>query len=416
MQPLLYNSKIGIIFFSRKNKVRKLLIFIFASILMISCSTCITKIESTFSQRPPGSLKVYEVPQFITFGFDDNGFSGLENSGGTGGVKFIIDLFASRYNPSGTGNERTYDGAQTHFSMYCVTGYIDNIGIENPVFVKRAWREALLNGNEIGVHTHQHKHGIPLSVEEWESEIQTCIDWLTKPFDSQESIEEPDNTKGIGMNPSEIYGFRAPYLEYSDNAFQAVFSKGFLYDSSIEEGFQDDQDGTNFFWPYKLDMGSPGDKISAQEQQRKPISAYPGLWEIPGHAVIVPPDSLCAKYGVKPGLRRKMKQAQDYFDEENGKITGFDWNLWILFGMTKAEFLATLKYSLDLRLKGNRCPMAFGTHSDIYSSKFQDVPNATVEERQEALIEFIDYALSKPWVRIVSAKELLDWRRDPSPL
>jgi peptidoglycan/xylan/chitin deacetylase (PgdA/CDA1 family) len=403
-------------FLSGKNKVRKLLIFIFISILMIFSSTCLTKIDITFSQRPPGSLKVSEVPQFITFGFDDNGFSGLENSGGTGGVKFIIDLFASRYNPSGTGNERTYDGAQTHFSMYCVTGYIGNNKIESPVFVKRAWTEAFLNGNEIGVHTHQHKHGIPLSVQEWESEIQTCIDWLTKPFDSQESIEEPDNTKGIGMNPSEIYGFRAPYLEYNDNAFQAVFSKDFLYDSSIEEGFQDDQDGTNFFWPYKLDTGSPGDKISAEEQQRKPVSAYPGLWEIPGYAVIVPPDSLCVKYGVNPGLRRKMKQVQDYFDEESGKITGFDWNLWIIFRMTKAEFLATLKYTLDLRLKGNRCPMVFGTHSDIYSSKFQDVPKATVEERQEALIEFIDYALSKPWVRIVSAKELLDWLRDPSPL
>ena len=396
--------------------MRKVLIFIFTFILMIFCSTCVIKIYRTFSQRPPGFLKVSEVPQFISFGFDDNGFSGLENSGGTGGVKFIIDLFASRYNPSGLGNEKTYDGAQTHFSMYCVTGYIDNNGNENPVFVKRAWRKALLNGNEIGVHTHQHKHGIQSSVQEWESEIQTCIDWLTKPFDSQESTDEPDNTKGIGMNPSEIYGFRTPYLEYNDNAFQAIFSKGFLYDSSIEEGFQDDQDGTNFLWPYTLDMGSSGDKISAEENQRKPVSAYPGLWEIPGYAVIVPPDNLCVKYGAKPGLRSKMKKAQDYFDEESGKITGFDWNLWIMFGMTKAEFLATLKYTLDLRLKGNRCPLVFGTHSDIYSSKFQSVPNAAVEERQEALIEFIDYALSKPEVRIVSAKELLDWLRNPSPL
>lgn len=396
--------------------MRKLQAFIFTFILMIFCSTCLTKIDITFSQRPPGSLEVIEVPQFITFGFDDNGFSGLENSGGTGGVNFVIDLFTSRYNPPGTGNERTYDGAQTHFSMYCVTGYIDNSGIENPVFIKRAWREALRKGNEIGVHTHQHKHGILFSVQEWESEIQTCIDWLTKPFDAQESIEDPDNTKGIGMNPSEIYGFRTPYLEYNDNAIQAVFNKGFLYDCSIEEGFEDEQDGTNFFWPYTLDIGSPGDKISADEQQRTPVSAYPGLWEIPGYAVIVPPDSLCVKYGVKPGLRRKMKQAQDYFDEESGKITGFDWNLWILFGMTKAEFLATLKYTLDLRLEGNRCPLFFGTHSDIYSSKFQGVPNTTVKERQEALVELMDYALSKPWVRIVSAKELLDWLRNPSPL
>jgi hypothetical protein len=111
-----------------------------------------------------------------------------------------------------------------------------------------------------------------------------------------------------------------------------------------------------------------------------------------------------------------MKKAQEYFDEKDGKITGFDWNLWIEFGMTGTEFLATLKYTLDLRMKGNRCPMTFGTHSDIYSSKFRDLPNSNVEERQQALKEFIDYALTIPEVRIVSTKELLDWIMNPSSL
>jgi peptidoglycan/xylan/chitin deacetylase (PgdA/CDA1 family) len=395
---------------------RIIFIIVCASMLLTTCSVKTKEIKSSFSKNPPGSLEVVQVPQFIVFGFDDNGFSGLDNSGGTGGVKFIIDLFSSRSNPSGTGNRYTYDGAQIHFSMYCTTSYIDRVERESPVFIKRVWKEALLKGNEIGVHTHLHKHGVQLSLQEWESEIQKCIDWLTKPFDPDELLSAPDPAKGIGMLPSEIYGFRTPYLEYNDNAFKAVFQKGLLYDCSIEEGLQDDQDGTNFLWPYTLDKGSPGDKVSSLRHQRKPISEYPGLWEIPGYMVIVPPDSQCNEYGVEPGLRSKMKKAQEYFDEESGKITGFDWNLWIEFGMTGDEFLATLKYTLDLRLQGNRCPMTFGTHSDIYSSKFQHLPNSRVEERQRALKDFIDYALTIPEVRIVNTKELLDWMMDPSSL
>jgi peptidoglycan/xylan/chitin deacetylase (PgdA/CDA1 family) len=384
--------------------------------LLTTCSVTTEPQSEPFSQSPPGSLKMEQVPQFIIIGSDDNGFSGLESSGGTGGVKFLIDLFDSRHNPPGNGNRKTYDGARIHFSMYCATSYLDGSQAENPVLIKRAWREALLRGNEIGVHTHQHKHGILLSVKEWASEIQACIDWLTKPFDPQESLSQPDTTKGIGVAAADIFGFRTPYLEYNDNVFQAVFHQGFLYDCSIEEGFQDDQDGRDFLWPYTLDEGSPGDKVSSLEHQRKPVSKYPGLWEIPAYAVIVPPDSQCALYGIKPGLRKKMKTVQEYFDEEKGKITGFDWNLWIEFDMTGVEFLATLKYTLDLRLKGNRCPMPFGIHSDIYSSKFQNLPNTSVEERQWALREFIDYALSKPEVRIVNAKELLDWMINPFPL
>jgi hypothetical protein len=107
---------------------------------------------------------------------------------------------------------------------------------------------------------------------------------------------------------------------------------------------------------------------------------------------------------------------QSWFDVGSGKITGFDFNLWVSFKMTKAEFLATMKYSLDQRLKGNRAPFLFGAHTDYYSSKYTAPPNATVAERQAAIEEFIDYAISKPEVRVTSAKQVLDWIRNPEPL
>jgi hypothetical protein len=52
----------------------------------------------------------------------------------------------------------------------------------------------------------------------------------------------------------------------------------------------------------------------------------------------------------------------------------------------------------------------------MYSPKYNRVPNVTVEERQQALIEFINYILTLPDVRIISAKELIDWMKAPTPL
>jgi hypothetical protein len=94
-----------------------------------------------------------------------------------------------------------------------------------------------------------------------------------------------------------------------------------------------------------------------------------------------------------------------------------DWNLWVEFAMTPAEFLATLKYTLDLRLIGNRCPLTVGLHSELYSDR-QDTKglNATVDERRAALREFFDSILQVPQVRVVDHIELLHWLQNPEPL
>jgi hypothetical protein len=131
--------------------------------------------------------------------------------------------------------------------------------------------------------------------------------------------------------------------------------------------------------------------------------------------VIVPPDDKCAMYGVPTGLRAKMKTVDPGFDVASGKITGLDYNLWILYQMNKAEFVATLKYTLDQHLAGNRTPFMLGAHPDLYSVTPPDdpAPNATYQERRAALEEFLDYALSKPDVRVVPNKVILDWLRKP---
>jgi peptidoglycan/xylan/chitin deacetylase (PgdA/CDA1 family) len=365
--------------------------------------------------QPPAGLLPEQVPQFIVFGSDDNGFSGLEGSGASGGLHFLTGLFSSRRNPAGSGNPRTFDAAAPHYSFYVNTYYIapaaaeknayGNSEQEDPLYVRRAWKEAADNGHEIGDHTHSHPHGREFSRRQWRKEIQLCIDILGLPY----AADHVPGKSGLGIRRGQLAGFRTPYLEYSDKTLTAVQQMGFLYDCSLEEGTQPEQDGGNFLWPYRLDHGSPGNTPL--------IGSHRSLWEIPVYVFIVPPDGECERYGVPPGLRSALQQRQNYFDPATGKITGMDWNLWCEFAMTPAEFLATLKCTLDLRLNGNRCPLTVGLHSELYSDK-QDTKglNATAAERRAALDEFFDYILAIPDIRVVSHRELLDWLLRPEPL
>jgi Polysaccharide deacetylase len=356
------------------------------------------------SPLPPGGLSPRQVPQFVSFGSDDNPYSGLPASGGGGGLHYLTELFASRRNPAGDGDTRTFDGRPPHYSFYVNTKYITAEGEEDPALVKESWREAIEHGHEIGVHTHSHPHGQAFGVDEWGHEIRLCIDHLT-------------DASGLAVPRAQLIGFRTPFLEYGDATFTAARRAGFSYDTSIEEGFQEDQDGRDFLWPYTLDHGSPGNSATYERLSLPLVREHPGLWELPVYAFVVPPDELCERYGVAPGFRARMKQKNDYFEVDQGKVTGMDWNLWFEYGMSKAEALATLEYTLDLHLQGNRCPLTVGLHSGIYADRSpEQPPGASVRERRDALAAFLDYALSKPEVRVASARELLDWIRSPVPL
>jgi peptidoglycan/xylan/chitin deacetylase (PgdA/CDA1 family) len=361
------------------------------------------------SAAPPCGLAPAQVPQLVSLGWDDNGYSGLAGSGGTGGMHWAVEMLGARRNP---------DGTAVRNSFYMTSVYADTWGSESPTFVKRSWQAALAQGHEIGNHTRSHATNRSVSESGWRTELQACLDLLTRPFDPNEVNHTPDDSKGIGAARGDIVGFRTPFLEYNDSTLKVVKDLGFRYDCSIEEGYQYDQDGTNYFWPYTLDNGSPGHDLQRTwpGSTLPPLTSHPGLWELPVHPVIVPPDERAAEYGIPPGLRQKLHQLHSWFDPVSGKITGFDYNLWVSFRMTKAEFVATLKHTLDLRLEGNRAPFMFGTHTDYYSSKYTAVPNATLQERQEAIEEFLDYALAKPMVRVLPNAEILEWVRNPVPL
>ncbi|HYI10707.1 MAG TPA: hypothetical protein VEK57_16720 [Thermoanaerobaculia bacterium] len=91
-------------------------------------------------------------------------------------------------------------------------------------------------------------------------------------------------------------------------------------------------------------------------------------------------------------------------------------SVWVEFGMKPEEVVAVFRYTLDRRLSGNRAPLTFGAHSDLYSEQYPETLPTTAAQRREALTAILNDALSRPEVRVVSARQLLEWVRDPVAL
>ena len=333
------------------------------------------------SRDIPGGLKAESCPQFVVIGFDDNRIS--EN------LEWLLDVLKDKKNPRGKKNPKTFDATQIQLSFYMIGA--SGTGMYS-------WKKAYDLGHEIGVHTFSHPHGI----ERDGALVSTKLDYKAHQEEIQDCVQE---LEALGIERENIQGYRQPFLQYTMHSLAAVALEGLSYDCSIEEGVAFGEDGRNFYWPYTLDTGSPGNRYFFPKGHVQHILPIQGLWEIPVYQLMLPDMDAAIKHGLK-------NKAGAYYSlkEKIGtdRITGFDYNLWVLYKFTGKEFSTTLKYNLDLRLEGNRCPFTFGAHSDEYG--------AELAYRREALVDFIDYALTKPDVRIQSAANLLEWLRKPAKL
>ncbi|MEE9322782.1 MAG: hypothetical protein V3U76_20230 [Granulosicoccus sp.] len=357
---------------------------------------------------------------FVSIGFDDNGMSGLPDSGGTGGTSWFLEFIRDKVNHSGSGNPATFDGTPARVTFFNRSGYQESWHSDDPVFVKRAWHAAMIDGHETGNHTTDHEHGTDFSRAQWNNQMRDTQTALSKPFDAAEEPGNASSTTGMGASLAKLTGFRTPYLEYNDDMFKALIQNGFTYDTSVEEGWQSSVDGSNFPWPYTLDSGSPGNKamVALGFPDKKPMTQHRGLWELGVTPLIIPPDNKTAEYGIKYSIRDRVRANMPWFDLQSGKVTGLDYNIWTQAGLNKAESLATLKYTLDLRLKnGNRAPFLLGAHTDYFNSKSADLASQiSVAERQEVIEDFITYALLQPAVRVVPFKSVISWMRNPAEI
>lgn len=332
------------------------------------------------SQNPPGGLKADRVPQFVSLGFDDNEM--IDE------LKWISEFSKSIKNR---------DGSPVTFSFY------NNGKFKN---AHSTWKKLYNEGHEIGDHSYSHKHG---QETDWSQEPPVYKVLMDQKNWEDEIIKNQEVYKEAGIK--DVVGFRTPFLEFTDETFKAIKAKGFLYDCSIEEGYQKELTPRNFYWPYTLDNGSPGDnEFSKNVPGRKPVGSHPGLWEMPVYLLEVPDDNRSEEYNFKKGLRDKIVKKKEYVKVSGWKITGFDWNLWYTDDgkpfLEPDEVLAILKYNLDLHIEGNRTPFMFGTHIDLYNTR----------ERRETLESFINYALTKKEVKVTSIKNILEWIQNPKPL
>lgn len=388
-------------------------------------------------QVPPGGIPVEKAPMFITLGVDDIDHSGDYKDDvaiGKMGVRYLIDYFENKKNNGGLGNSATFDNDPARISFYVTSVYLSQSGADNPNLLKRILHEAWEKGFEIGNHSQTHGDGIKSGNFDYlvNSEINVCNEWLTKPVPPA-SIPDYELTPdhGAGIPLSDITGWRTPFLAYGNDLLPALKDVGITYDCSIEEGNDtENQDGTNFRWPYTLDNSSPGHYEGWSGNDENPdkidVPKVAGLWELPNHVAMLPPDDKCAEYGLSYSLRKKMydkitekSPTQKWFKENTDRFTNFDYNFWSQFGLNGADVTAILKYSLDLRMEGNRAPLMIGAH-DGWFHKTKDASPGVVakwEERQKAYADFFEYALYKyPEVRIVTARDIIKWCQNPVAL
>ena len=315
------------------------------------------------SYDPPGGLPADSVPLFIVLGFDDNRY--------VDGMEWTLDLLDGKYNPPGTGNPATYDGEPIKAVFYHTSGALEQGGEE----LLETWKRAYESGHGVGNHTVTHETTSSLTLEEWKEEISGCTDQLSDALD---------------IPPSEIAGFRTPYLDFNEATFMAVAELGLLYECTMThmQNFNKSQ----FTWPYTLDEGFADFVIEGWEG----TTPIPGLWIMPVYTVGEDPVTMWPP------------------------ITGFDSS--ILTQANGSQFEQMLKNAIDYRLSpdGNRAPLTVGLHSDTYAEANPSGVNydqaLNLEERRAALSNFIDYALTKPEVRIVTAVEVIEWMNNPVAL
>lgn len=359
-------------------------------ILLVALSLNTLAKEHARSDKPPAGLSVDTVPQFVSIGFDD--VNDLD------GIDWTLQMLAGLNNPKGQGKAATFDGKPVLASFFPNCGEAKS----NPGLVK-AWRKIYSAGHELGNHTLEHVWGQHLTVDQWQAQIQGCMNIL--------SLE-------VGVKAAEINGFRAPFLMYNDAMFKAVVQAGLKYDVSVTEGLDSAHHSGNQVWPFTMDKGL---KAAEFAYWLPKIKSHSGLWLLPLHVLAVVPDDKTLEYGLKYSLKAKLQKTLAGLNTNVEKLTPFDHNLFSsdkwMYGLTKDEALAVLKYNLDQRLKGNRAPMILGFHSvNLNGKPMAHIKNTSAEDRREVLKAFLIYALSKEAVRVVRHQDVIQWMGNPISL
>ncbi|MEV7022220.1 hypothetical protein [Kitasatospora sp. NPDC093558] len=242
-------------------------------------------------------------------------------------------------------------------------GYLSDQHIHDTLEnIHAAW----LEGHEIGTHFNGHFCGSTgvgkWSPEEWDSEIQQAMDFVTNWRTNTGFTDLPALPFDYGK---ELIGSRTPCLEGQRNLLPTAVKRGWRYDSS-GNGSQ--------VWPQKIQGGALWDL---------PLQSIP----FPGHTFQV----LSMDYNIM------FNQCGPNTKADPALYPGF-----------QAQARDAYLMGFDRTYNGNRAPYIIGNHFEewnggIYMNAVEDVFKTIA---------------GKPEVRLVSFRQLVDWldAQDPAVL
>lgn len=277
----------------------------------------------------PGNLPIHSTPQIITLNLDDS-FRVIDYE------QFFSPIFKGRKNPNGC------QIGVTFFNSHTYTDYS---------LVERAYRS---EGYEFASHSVTHRWP-----STWWATASEADLW-------SEIVGQKAILSAWGGIPAErVRGFRAPFLQTSENELKVLHENGFLYEASM---------GTYInYWPFTLDYKSPFCSALAT----CPVHSYPGLWVVPNVFYIQSNGHICSM-----------------LDGCTAPLTEDDWFNFLM------DNFNTHYYS-------NRSP--FGIH--LHAAWFFLRP-----DRVKAMNRFLDKVLAMGNVYVLTQSQVIAWVQSPTPL
>ena len=372
-----------------------------AAILLIMLGTVAFAQVKASKTAPNG---ITNPPQFIIVGSDDNTNAQA--------INWMADVLSNSSNAEG------YKG---YGSFYINTQGWNQARQDA---VKRAYGM----DHSIGNHTASHircvggtnwndpitgNHPDNLSIRKSEQEIYNEI------------LAAQNAMIGIGILKEHQYGFRTPFLTYSDSTYSAMYKIGFLYDCSINAALP----VANANFPYTLDImpGQPASTVrpvgnvppdnqsswwgtgyDGQYRPGNPIREHKGLWVIPASLIEIDPADRADVLA---------QGAASYIPGSGWTVAGLDYNLWNEAKANEQQSVRAYMNTVKKTLAGNRAPLHFGFHSQYYfvrgdpwDGAMYDLP---IDARQRIFEEFVRQASELPDVFFVTGDMVIAWMQNP---
>lgn len=289
------------------------------------------------SVSPPAGLAPSNTPQVVLLSFDDSITTGM--------FALVQRVLTNHVNPNGHPIKATF--------------FVSFDSKYDGVSIQRLYAD----GHEIAVHTLSHATSTNTSLTRWHQEIAGTRRVLSNLAQ---------------IPPEEIVGFRAPYLQVNDAAFDVLASRGFLYESSFPEDLSMlSTSPATMIWPYTLHDGLK----QTAHPSRKPSTNYPSLFEIPlwNHFTN---DVTCT-----------VMDPPATFDSNQ------------VMALWQSNFL--------YHYNGNRAPFSLALHATSTNQWLSHSEHASW--RIQALNDFITWALTQSNTWLLSYRNLVDYMRDPIP-